>query len=175
GAGARPPAPPLPNARVTPRRRAGRPAHSSPTGNGPLHPPHPPEFLVKRLGLIRLFLEEARVAEALSTLSPPPAAPAAEPDLAARAHADGVRFLMALFVDLAGKPCAKLVPVEGAEERQNDGVGFAGYAVGAIGQQPSDPDLIAIPDLASYTPLPWVREGLALVHCDPYVEGEPWR
>jgi len=115
------------------------------------------------------------VAEALSTLSPPPAAPAAEPDLAARAHADGVRFLMALFVDLAGKPCAKLVPVEAAEELQNDGVGFAGYAVGAIGQQPSDPDLIAIPDLASYTPLPWVREGLALVHCDPYVEGEPWR
>ena len=95
-------------------------------------------------------------------------------DLAARAEADGVRFLLALFVDLAGKPCAKLVPVEAAAELQHDGVGFAGYAVGAIGQVPSDPDLIAIPDLASYTPLPWVREGLALVHCDPHVEGEPW-
>ena len=95
-------------------------------------------------------------------------------DLAARAEADGVRFLLALFVDLTGKPCAKLVPVEAAAELQHDGVGFAGYAVGAIGQQPSDPDLVAIPDLASYTPLPWVREGLALVHCDPHVEGEPW-
>ena len=105
------------------------------------------------------------------------AAPAAAPDfdLATRARADGVRFLLALFVDLTGKPCAKLVPVEAADELQRDGVGFAGYAVGAMGQQPCDPDLIAIPDVASYTPLPCVREGLALVHCDPHVEGEPWR
>ena len=67
------------------------------------------------------------------------------------------------------------MPVEAADELQRDGVGFAGYAVGAMGQQPCDPDLVAIPDVASYTPLPWVREGLALVHCDPHVEGEPWR
>jgi glutamine synthetase len=98
----------------------------------------------------------------------------ADISLAERARADGVRFLLALFVDLTGKPCAKLVPVEAADELQHEGVGFAGYAVGAIGQQPSDPDLIAIPDLDSYTPLPWVREGLALVHCDPHVEGVPW-
>ncbi len=67
-------------------------------------------------------------------------------DLAARARADDVSFLLALFVDLAGKPCAKLVPVEAAEAFQTDGVGFAGFAVGAIGQAPSDPDLIAMPD-----------------------------
>jgi glutamine synthetase len=95
-------------------------------------------------------------------------------DLAARARADGVKFLLALFVDLTGKPCAKLVPVEAADELQHEGVGFAGYAVGAIGQQPSDPDLIAVPDLDTYTPLPWVRDGLAVVHCDPHVEGRPW-
>jgi glutamine synthetase len=95
-------------------------------------------------------------------------------DLKTRAEADGVRFLLALFVDLTGKPCAKLVPVEAADELQHDGVGFAGFAVGAIGQQPSDPDLIAIPDVDSYTPLPWVRPGLALVHCDPHVEGRAW-
>jgi glutamine synthetase len=95
-------------------------------------------------------------------------------ELARRARADGVRFLLALFVDLRGKLCAKLVPVEAAEELQHEGVGFAGYAVGAIGQQPCDPDLMAIPDVASYTPVPAVREGLALVHCDPHVEGKPW-
>jgi glutamine synthetase len=95
-------------------------------------------------------------------------------ELGARARADGVRFLLALFVDLTGKPCAKLVPVEAADELQYEGVGFAGYAVGAMGQQPSDPDLIAIPDLSSYTVLPMVRDGLALVHCDPHVEGKPW-
>ena len=46
--------------------------------------------------------------------------------------------------------------------------------MGAIGQEPSDPDLIAMPDPASYTPLPWVRDGFALVHCDPHVGGAPW-
>ena len=105
-------------------------------------------------------------------LSSPAASPV--PDLAALAAADGVRFLLALFVDLTGKPCAKLVPVEAADELQHEGVGFAGYAVGAMGQQPCDPDLIALPDVASYTPLPWVRENLALVHCDPHVDGRPW-
>jgi glutamine synthetase len=98
----------------------------------------------------------------------------AQDDLATRAKKDGVRFLLAVFVDLTGKPCAKLVPVEAAAELQEAGVGFAGYAVGAIGQQPSDPDLVAMPDLGSYTPIPWVRDGLALVHCDPHVEGRPW-
>ncbi|TQS41078.1 type III glutamate--ammonia ligase [Cryptosporangium phraense] len=102
-------------------------------------------------------------------------APVVSDDLTTRAHQDGVKFLLALFVDLTGKPCAKLVPVEAADALQYDGVGFAGYAVGAIGQEPSDPDILAMPDLASYTPIPWVREGLALVHCDPYVEGEPWK
>jgi glutamine synthetase len=112
------------------------------------------------------------VAARPTATAPPSAMP--DLDLASRARADGVRFLLALFVDLTGKPCAKLVPVEAAEELQHEGVGFAGYAVGAIGQQPCDPDLVAIPDLASYTLLPSVREGLALVHCDPHVEGKPW-
>ncbi|HEX7662061.1 MAG TPA: type III glutamate--ammonia ligase [Pseudonocardiaceae bacterium] len=100
--------------------------------------------------------------------------PAPSGELGARARADGVRFLLATFVDLTGKPCAKLVPIEAVDELEFEGVGFAGYAVGAIGQQPSDPDLVAVPDPASYTLIPMVREGLALVHCDPDVEGKPW-
>jgi glutamine synthetase len=85
-----------------------------------------------------------------------------------------VEFLLAVFVDLTGKPCAKLVPVEAVEELARDGVSFAGYAAGALGQHPSDPDVVARPDVASYTPLPFVQPGLALVHCDPYVNGAPW-
>jgi glutamine synthetase len=95
-------------------------------------------------------------------------------DLATRARADGVRFILAMFVDLAGKPCAKLVPVEAVDILVAEGVGFAGYAVGMMGQQPCDPDIMAMPDPASYTPIPAIREGLALVHCDPHVEGKPW-
>ncbi|RLV54778.1 type III glutamate--ammonia ligase [Aeromicrobium phragmitis] len=90
------------------------------------------------------------------------------------AEAHDTHFILALFVDLRGKPCAKLVPVEAVDQLAEEGVGFAGYAVGAMGQEPRDPDLMAIPDPDSFTPIPFVREGLALVHCDPHVEGEPW-
>ncbi|WP_438854829.1 type III glutamate--ammonia ligase [Agromyces sp. M3QZ16-3] len=91
-----------------------------------------------------------------------------------RAHADDVRFILAVFVDLNGKPCAKLVPVSAADELEAGELGFAGFAAGLIGQKPEDTDLLAVPDLDSYAPIPFVREGLAIVHCDPYVDGEPW-
>lgn len=93
------------------------------------------------------------------------------PELAA---ASGTKFILALFVDLRGKPCAKLVPVEAIDLLATEGVGFAGYAVGAMGQEPKDPDLMAIPDPASFTPIPFIKDGLAIVHCDPHVEGKPW-
>ena len=95
-------------------------------------------------------------------------------DLAELAAQSGTKFILALFVDLRGKPCAKLVPVEAVDLLATDGVGFAGYAVGAMGQEPKDPDLMAIPDVASFTPIPFVKDGLAIVHCDPHVEGQPW-
>jgi glutamine synthetase len=96
------------------------------------------------------------------------------PDLATLCEVNGTKFVLALFVDLRGKPCAKLVPVEAVDELATDGVGFAGYAVGAMGQEPKDPDLVAVPDPASFTPVPFIKEGLAIVHCDPLVEGKPW-
>ncbi|MEW9873273.1 type III glutamate--ammonia ligase [Arthrobacter sp. HS15c] len=90
----------------------------------------------------------------------------------ARAH--DVRFILATFVDMTGKPCAKLVPVEAADELEAGAMGFAGYAAGLIGQKPQDADLIAVPDLASFTPVPFIKEGLAIIHCDPHVNGQPW-
>lgn len=106
----------------------------------------------------------------LDPVTPPPAFAAAE-SLAQRAKADDVRFLLATFTTLTGKPCAKLVPVAAADALEGDGVGFAGFAAGAMGQLPQHPDVMAVPDVSSYTPLPFVRPGLAMVHCDPYVEG----
>lgn len=96
------------------------------------------------------------------------------PDLRTLAEDSNTSFLLALFVDLRGKPCAKLVPVEAVDQLATEGVGFAGYAVGAMGQEPKDPDLIAMPDPASFTPVPFVKDGLAIVHCDPHVDGTPW-
>ena len=77
------------------------------------------------------------------------------PDLATLAEQSATKFILALFVDLRGKPCAKLVPVEAVDLLATEGVGFAGYAVGAMGQEPKDPDLVAIPDSASFTPIPF--------------------
>ncbi|KQZ03696.1 type III glutamate--ammonia ligase [Microbacterium sp. MEC084] len=110
------------------------------------------------------------------TLLSPPATEMLAPTLSLkeRALADDVRFILALFVDMNGKPCAKLVPISAADELEAGELGFAGFAAGLVGQRPHDPDLIAVPDMDSYMPVPFIREGLAIVHCDPHVNGEPW-
>jgi glutamine synthetase len=84
-----------------------------------------------------------------------------------------IEFLFAQFVDMHGKPNAKLVPAHHLDDLLADGAGFAGFAAGDIGQGPHDPDLIAMPDVRSYTPLPW-RPGVARFACDVTVEGEEW-
>jgi glutamine synthetase len=88
----------------------------------------------------------------------------------------GVEFVFAQFVDMYARPSAKLVPVgtrEAFDTLLEDGAGFAGFAAGEIGQEPSDPDIAAIPDPASYTPVPW-EPSLARFACDVTVEGDAW-
>ncbi len=94
-------------------------------------------------------------------------------DVRARAEADGIEFFFAQFVDMYARPSAKLVPASNFDSLMTEGAGFAGFAAGEIGQMPSDPDIAAIPDPASYTPVPW-QPGLARFACDVTVEGEPW-
>jgi glutamine synthetase len=90
-----------------------------------------------------------------------------------QAAADGITFFLAMFVDMHGKPCAKLVPASYLDMLLKSGAGFAGFAVGDMGQSPADPDLMAMPDPTSYMRLPWKPE-VAVLHCDPHVDGEPW-
>lgn len=94
-------------------------------------------------------------------------------DIRQRVEADGVEFIYAMFVEMHGKPCAKLVPVNALEGLMSDGAGFAGFAAGPMGQTPADPDILAMPDPASYTQLPW-QPNVAAMQCDPTVEGELW-
>ena len=54
-----------------------------------------------------------------------------------------------------------------------DGAGFAGFAAGDIGQTPDNPDLIAMPDVGTFTRLPWKPE-IGWFACDATVEGEEW-
>ena len=85
----------------------------------------------------------------------------------------GIEFFFAQFVDMYARPSAKLVPAANLDDLVREGAGFAGFAAGEIGQLPSDPDIAAIPDLTSFTPVPW-QPNLARFACDVYVDGEPW-
>lgn len=104
----------------------------------------------------------------------PPPEPSRNADELARAVArDGVDFLLVMFVNLHGKPCAKLAPVRTLDRLLAEGLGFAGNAADGLGQSSADPDVVAIPDVTSYVPCP-LQEGLGIIQCDLYVEGEPW-
>jgi glutamine synthetase len=85
----------------------------------------------------------------------------------------GIEFYFAQFVDMYGRPSAKLVPAANLEGLVTEGAGFAGFAAGEIGQLPSDPDIAAMPDLDTFTPVPW-QPNLARFACDVTVEGEEW-
>jgi glutamine synthetase len=86
---------------------------------------------------------------------------------------NGIEFLFAQFVDMHGKPSAKLVPAHHIDDLLSDGAGFAGFAAGDIGQGPDDPDMIAMPDPRSLTILPW-QPNVARFACDVQVEGQEW-
>jgi glutamine synthetase len=86
---------------------------------------------------------------------------------------EGIEFLFAQFVDMHGKPSAKLVPAHHLDDLLTEGAGFAGFAAGDIGQGPHDPDMVAIPDPTTLTILPW-RPTVARFACDVTVEGEEW-
>jgi len=92
-----------------------------------------------------------------------------------------IEFLFAQFVDMHGKPSAKLVPAHHIDDLLTEGAGFAGFAAGDIGQGPHDPDMIAMPDASTFRVLPWRPEeqGVGRMFCDvitpertPY-EGDP--
>jgi glutamine synthetase len=86
---------------------------------------------------------------------------------------EGIEFLFAQFVDMHGKPSAKLVPSHHLDDLFTDGAGFAGFAAGDIGQTPDSPDMIAMPDVSTFTRLPWLPN-IARFACNVTVEGEPW-
>ncbi len=107
------------------------------------------------------------------SVTEPFTAPTSPEDVKRYIEENDIEFLFAQFVDMHGKPNAKLVPARLFDGLMEDGAGFAGFAAGAIGQFPHDPDLAAMPDVRSFTPLPW-KPGVARLACDVHVEGEEW-
>src|SRR5690625_1951462 len=84
-----------------------------------------------------------------------------------------IEFIFASFTEVQGKSSAKLVPASQVDQPFSDGVGFAGFAAGHIGQGPQSPDVEIIPDPKTFRIVPW-KKGLAHVIGDVTVHGKPW-
>jgi glutamine synthetase len=84
-----------------------------------------------------------------------------------------IDYLLAQYVDIHGTPRCKGVPARALDLFMDGSAGFAGAAVSGLGQGPHDHDLIAAPDLDSFTLVPW-ETGVARFACDLTVDGKPW-
>jgi glutamine synthetase len=90
-----------------------------------------------------------------------------------RMRDDGIKFLLAQFVDINGSPKVKMVPVSSFDDVIDVGAGFAGAALPGMGQGPHSHDMMAKIDIDTYSPLPW-KEGVARFASDLYVDDEPY-
>ncbi|HEX4341473.1 MAG TPA: type III glutamate--ammonia ligase [Polyangiaceae bacterium] len=86
---------------------------------------------------------------------------------------NGVKFVLAQFVDIHGVAKAKAVPVSHLEDILSDGAGFAGFAVWGLGQAPCDADFMAVGDLSTLSLVPW-QPGFARIVCDGTVKKKAW-
>lgn len=84
-----------------------------------------------------------------------------------------IKYLLAQFVDIHGAAKAKAVPVEHLEMVLTAGAGFAGFALWGFGMGPDGPDYMAVGDLSTLTPIPWMP-GYARLVCNGTVRGKPY-
>lgn len=84
-----------------------------------------------------------------------------------------VKLVLAQFVDIHGVAKTKAVPVAHFRDILEGGAGFAGFAVWGLGQEPHDPDYMAVGDLDTLSLVPW-QPGYARIVCNGRVRGQPW-
>lgn len=85
----------------------------------------------------------------------------------------GIKYVLAQFVDIHGAAKAKAVPVEHLQMVLTDGAGFAGFALWGFGMGPDGPDYMAVGDLSTLVPIPWMP-GYARLVCNGTVKGKPY-
>lgn len=86
---------------------------------------------------------------------------------------NGIKYVLAQFVDIHGTAKAKSVPVDHFEEILTTGAGFAGFAIWGMGIDPHGPDYMAVGDLDTLSLVPW-QPGYARIVCDGHVHKKPW-
>ena len=86
---------------------------------------------------------------------------------------NGIKYILAQFVDIHGVAKTKSVPAHCLDEVVESGAGFAGFAVWGMGMEPHGPDFMARGDLNTLSVVPW-QPGYARLVCEGYVNGEPY-
>ena len=86
---------------------------------------------------------------------------------------NGVKYVLAQFVDIHGTAKAKSVPVDHFDDIITNGAGFAGFAIWGMGIDPHGPDYMAVGDLDTLSLVPW-QPGYARIVCDGHVRKQPW-
>lgn len=94
-------------------------------------------------------------------------------EIRSRIQQESIDYILAQYVDIHGTPRCKGVPASALDLLLQGSAGFAGAAVWGMGQGPHHHDMIAVPDLDSYTPVPW-EPGVVRFACDLTVDGNPW-
>jgi glutamine synthetase type III len=92
-------------------------------------------------------------------------------DLSQRLQELELPFVLISFTDLFGIQRAKLVPAAAVAAMAEQGAGFAGFAAW-LDLSPADGDVMAIPDPASLTPLPW-QSGVGWMAAELTLNGVP--
>jgi glutamine synthetase len=85
----------------------------------------------------------------------------------------GVKYVLASFVDIHGMCKAKVVPLSHFGQMMAGSELFTGAALDGVPQDVSDEEVSARPDLNSVTVLPWNSE-MAWFASDLYLKGQPF-
>jgi len=86
---------------------------------------------------------------------------------------NGVKYILAQFVDIHGVAKVKSVPSAHLEDILTSGAGFAGGAIWGMGIEPNGPDYMAVGELSTLSLIPW-QPGYARIICDGHVNGKPY-
>jgi glutamine synthetase len=92
-------------------------------------------------------------------------------DLSQRLQELALQFVLVSFTDLFGIQRAKLVPASALAGMAEEGAGFAGFAAW-LDLSPADGDVLAVPDPASLTALPW-QAGVGWMAAELTLNGAP--
>jgi glutamine synthetase len=90
-------------------------------------------------------------------------------ELTEKAKELGLKYFLISYTDLFGSQRAKLVPASAIAGMQKNGAGFAGFATW-LDLTPADPDMFALPDASTLTPLPWKKD-VGWLASDIYMAG----